>query len=389
MTPIYLDNNATTRPADEVVDAMTRVLREQWANPSSVHRSGQSVRREIELARSAVGELIGSQERELVFTSGGTESVNLAIRGALGAQPNRRVLVTSRLEHSAVRELAESLASLGVEVLWLGNDEHGRVDVDALRSLLGERSAEIGLVSIMWVNNETGVIQPVETIGAVCREFGVRFHTDATQAVGKTAVDVASLPVDLLSFAAHKFHGPQGTGVLYVRRGVRLQAQVIGGAQERRRRGGTENAAGIVGTGVAAGLAGAWLAAGGPARLATGRDELERGIVESLDRTAVNGLGAPRIGATSNIAFIGLEAEAILLMLSERGVCASAGAACSSGSMEPSPVLQAMGLPPEQIYGSVRFGLSRETTDDEVRRAVEIVVDVVTRLRESLAVQRP
>ena len=389
MSAIYLDNNATTRPADAVVAAMSRALREQWANPSSVHRAGQAVRREIILARSAVAELIGCQERELVFTSGGTESVNLAVRGAIGAQPNRRVLVTSRLEHSAVRDLAEALATLGVEVVWLGNDADGLVDAEGLRTLLAERADEIGLVSVMWVNNETGVIQPIESIGTVCRESGVRFHTDATQAVGKIPIDVASLPIDLLSFAAHKFHGPQGTGGLYVRRGVRLQTQVIGGPQERGRRGGTENAAGIVGAGVAGQLAMDWLAGGGPADLALRRDTLERGIVDALDRTAVNGLGARRIGGTSNIAFIGLEAEAILLMLSERGVCASAGAACSSGSMEPSPVLQAMGLPPEQIYGSVRFGLSRETTDDEVAHAVEIVVDVVTRLREPLAVQRP
>ena len=389
MSAIYLDNNATTRPADAVVAAMTRALREQWANPSSVHRAGQAVRREILLARSTVAQLIGCQERELVFTSGGTESVNLAVRGALGAQPNRRVLVTSRLEHSAVRDLAEALATLGVEVVWLGNDADGLVDVEGLRTLLTERAGEVGLVSVMWVNNETGVIQPVETIGAVCREFGVRCHTDATQAVGRMPIDVASLSVDLLSFAAHKFHGPQGTGVLYVRRGVRLQTQVIGGPQERGRRGGTENAAGIVGTGVAGQLAMDWLAGDGPADLVRRRDTLERGIVDALDRTAVNGLGAPRIAGTSNIAFIGLEAEAILLMLSERGVCASAGAACASGSMEPSPVLEAMGLPPEQIYGSVRFGLSRETTDDEVGRAVRIVVDVITRLREPLAVQRP
>lgn len=380
---IYLDNNATTRPDDAVVAAMTRVLRAHWANPSSMHRQGQAVRHEIELARSAVAELIGCQERELVFTAGGTESANLAVRGALGAQPNRRVLVTSRLEHGAVRDLAEALASLGVEVVWLGNDERGLVDVDALRSLLAARAAEVGLVSVMWVNNETGVIQPVETIGAVCREFGVRFHTDGTQAVGKMPIDVASLPVDLLSFAAHKFHGPQGTGGLYVRRGVRLQSQVLG-PQERRRRGGTENVAGIVGAGVAARLAAERLAGGVPAAVARRRDTLERGILDELERTIVNAADAPRIEGTSNIAFIGLEAEAILLMLSERGVCASAGAACASGSMEPSPVLAAMGLPPEQFYGSIRFGLSHETTDDEVERAVGIVVEVITRLRESL-----
>ncbi len=382
---IYLDNNATTRPADAVVAAMTRTLTEHWANPSSAHRAGQAARREIELARASVAELIGCQERELVLGSGGTEAANLAIRGALGSQPNRRVLVTSRLEHSAVRELAESLASQGVEVLWLGNNDQGLVDVEALRVLLEERAAEVGLVSVMWVNNETGVIQSVEAVGELCRQFGVRFHTDATQAVGRTAIEVRSLPIDLLSFAAHKFHGPQGIGALYVRRGVRIQPQVIGGPQERRRRGGTENAAAIAGFGVAAQLAAKWLAAGGPRALGVRRDALEGRIVERLGDTLVNGSGAPRIEGTSNIAFIGLEAEAILLMLSERGVCASAGAACSSGSMDPSPVLRAMGLSPEALHGSIRFGLSRDTTEDEIDRAVQIIVEVVTRLRESLA----
>ncbi len=385
MPPIYLDNNATTRPADAVVAAMTRVLREHWANPSSAHRVGQAARRELELARSSVAELICCQERELVFVSGGTEAANLAVRGALGAQPNRRVLVTSRLEHSAVRELAEALASQGVEVLWLGNDDRGLVDVEGLRALLEERASEIGLVSVMWVNNETGVIQAVEALGALCRQFGVRFHTDATQAVGKTVIDVGRLPIDLLSFAAHKFHGPQGIGALYVRRGVRIQPQVVGGPQERRRRGGTENVASVVGFGVAAQRAAGWLADGGPVALAGHRDAMERGIVDRLANTVINGLEAPRIEGTSNIAFLGLEAESILLMLSERGVCASAGAACSSGSMDPSPVLRAMGLSPEAYHGSIRFGLSRDTTDDEIDRAVGIIVEVVTRLRKSLA----
>ncbi len=380
MPPIYLDNNATTRPADEVVTAMTRTLREHWANPSSIHRVGQAVRREIELARCSVADLIGCQDRELVFVSGGTEAVNLALRGALDAQPNRRVLVTSRLEHSAVRELAEALASQGAEVVWLGNDERGIVDIDALRALLEDRAAEIGLVSVMWVNNETGVIQPIRAFGKLCREFGVHFHTDATQAVGKMPIDVGPLPVDLLSFAAHKFHGPHGIGALYVRRGVHVHAQLIAGPQERRRRGGTENAAGIVGFGVAARLARAWLAGPGPTRLGALRDMLEQAIVDGLQDTIVNGLGAERIEGTSNIAFVGLEAEAILLMLSERGVCASAGAACSSGSMDPSPVLRAMGLPPEISYGSIRFGLSRETTEDEIGAAARIVVEAVSRL---------
>ena len=380
MISIYLDNNATTRPADEVVEAMTRALREEWANPSSVHRPGQSVRRQVELARTSVAELVGCLDRELVFTSGGTESANLAIRGALGAQPTRRVLVTSRLEHSAVRELAVDLESQGAEVIWLGNDELGIVDVDALRTLLRDRAAEVGLVSIMWVNNETGVMQPVERIGALCREFGVRFHTDATQYVGKLPMDVSGLPIDLLGFAAHKFHGPKGIGALYVRRGLRIQAQIVGGPHERQRRGGTENAAGIVGFGVAADLSRRWLASAAPAAARALHDAFEGELVDRLG-VSVNGGAAPRMWDTSNVAFAGLEAEPILLMLSERGVCASAGAACSSGSLEPSAVLRAMGLPEAITNGSIRFSISRETTQSEVDRAVDIIIEVIDRLR--------
>ena len=380
MISIYLDNNATTRPADEVVEAMTRALREDWANPSSVHRPGQSVRRQVELARTSVAELVGCLDREVVFTSGGTESANLAIRGALGAQPTRRVLVTSRLEHSAVRELAVDLESQGAEVIWLGNDELGIVDVDALRTLLRARADEVGLVSIMWVNNETGVMQPVERIGGLCREFGVRFHTDATQYVGKLPMDVSGLPVDLLGFAAHKFHGPKGIGALYVRRGLRIRPQIIGGPHERQRRGGTENAAGIVGFGVAADLSRRWLASGAPASARALHDAFERELVDRLG-VSINGGATARMWDTSNVAFTGLEAEPILLMLSERGVCASAGAACSSGSLEPSAVLRAMGLPEAMTNGSIRFSISRETTQDELDRAVGIIVEVIDRLR--------
>ena len=381
MEQIYLDSAATTRPADEVVEAMTAALRQRWANPSSIHRAGQAVRREMELARASVGELLGCQERELVFVSGGTEASSLGIRGALAAQPNRRVLVTSRLEHGAVRELAETLAGQGVEVIWLGNDEQGVVDLDALRRLLAGRGSEVALVSIMWVNNETGVIQPIEEIGGICREHGVRFHSDATQRAGKLPVDVRELPVDLLSFAAHKFHGPKGIGALYVRRGLRLQPQIIGGPQERSRRAGTENVPAIVGFGVAARLAREWLATGERGRLAALRDSFERRLIERLGEVSINGGGAPRSWDISNLAFARREAEPILLMLSERGLCASAGAACASGSLEPSPVLRAMGVPPELAEGSVRFSLCRETTADEIDRAVELVADAVTRLR--------
>ncbi|MHC5007281.1 MAG: cysteine desulfurase family protein [Planctomycetota bacterium] len=385
MDLIYLDNAATTRPADDVVAAMTETLGADWANPSSVHRPGQAVRRRVELARAEVAELIGCHDRELTFLSGGTEAANLAIRGGLGARPGRSALVTSRLEHSAVRELAQRLEARGTEVIWLANDRRGVVDVEDLRRVLETRADEIGVVSVMWVNNETGVIQPVEAIGELCRELDVWFHTDATQHVGKMPVDVPGLPVDLMGFAAHKFHGPKGIGALYIRRGVRLEPQMIGGAQEGHRRGGTENVAGIVGFAVAARLAREWMETGGPGRLAALRDSFEKRILDAFEQAEVNSAGAPRAADTSNIAFAGLEAEPLLLMLSERGLCASAGAACSSGSLDPSRVLLAMGIPPRLAHGSIRFSLSRETTEREIDRAVEIVTDVVTRLLSSLS----
>jgi cysteine desulfurase len=389
---IYLDNAATTRPADEVMAAMVEALRDAWANPSSVHRAGQAVRRRVELARAEVAGLIGCLDRELMFVSGGTEAANLAIRGALAARPGRTVLVTSRLEHSAVRELAQRVGGgvggavgQGTDVMWLANDGRGVVDVDELRRVLQARAGEIGLVSVMWVNNETGVVQPVEAIGELCREFDVWFHSDATQHVGKMPTDVSRFPIDLMGFAPHKFHGPKGVGALYVRRGVRLEPQMIGGAQERQRRGGTENVAGIVGFAVAAQLAAQWMAADGPKRLAALRETFEQRILETVGEASINSGGAPRVGGISNLAFAGLEAEPLLLMLSERGVCASAGAACSSGSLDPSRVLLAMGVPPRLAHGSVRFSLSRETTEREIDRAVEIVTEVVARLRASLA----
>jgi cysteine desulfurase len=385
MDPVYLDNAATTRPADEVVDAMAEVLRAEWANPSSVHRQGQAARRRVELARAEVARLVGCRDRELAFVSGGTEAANLAVRGGLAARPERGVLVTSRLEHSAVRELAQRLEARGAEVLWLANDDDGVVSVDDLRRVLAARGAEVGVVSVMWVNNETGVIQPVEAIGQACREAGAWFHCDATQQVGKAPVDLPGSSIDLMSFAAHKLHGPQGIGALYVRQGVRLEPQAIGGAQERGRRGGTENVAGIVGFGVAARLAGAWLATDGPRRQEALRDAFERRVLEADGEASVNSGGAARSWSVSNIAFAGLEAEPLLLMLSERGVCASAGAACSSGSLDPSRVLLAMNIPPRLAHGSLRFSLSRETTEQDIDRGASIVLDVVSRLRASTA----
>ena len=378
----YLDNNATTQPLPEVVAAVTEALVRGWGNPSSVHRAGIDARRTVELARESVARLVGASEREIVFTSGGTEGAGLAIAGSLSAE--RRLLVSMRTEHSAVREECEALARRGAaDVEWLPTDAHGVVDLGALDAVLRARAGDVALVSVMWANNETGVVQPVQAIGERCRAAGVRFHTDATQWIGRMPCDLRAMPVDLASFAAHKFHGPKGVGALFVRAGVRVVPQVIGGPQERERRGGTENVPGIAGMAAAAEAATRWLAGGEREALGRLRDAFERGIRAELPDAVVNGAGAERLWNTSNIGFPGLEAEAILLLLSERGVAASAGAACSSGSLDPSPVLLAMGIPPRVAHGSVRFSLSRLTTAAELVQASRTVLDCVERLRRS------
>jgi cysteine desulfurase len=383
---LYLDSNATTKPLPAVVDAVRECMESAWANPSSVHRLGVDARHRIELARSQVAHLVGCQEREIVFASGGTEAVNLAIFGTLESWRERDasgpapVLITSRLEHSAVRESADAWQRRGGETRWLQHDPTGLVDLGWLEATLVAHASRPTLVSLMWANNETGVIQPIEKVGALCRTHGARFHTDATQWVGKMPTDVSALQVDLLSFAAHKFHGPKGVGALYLRRGVRVERQAIGGPQERDRRGGTENVAGIVGMGVAAAEAARWLVTGERERLRAERDRLERGLLERCPGAVVNGASAPRLWNTSNVGFPRLEAEAILLLLSERGICASAGAACSSGSLDPSPVLLAMGIAPELAHGSVRFSLSRLTTSEDVSEAIAEIPRAIEKL---------
>ena len=380
---IYLDANATTQPLPEVVHAVQASLERTWANPSSIHRPGQAARHQVELARSEVAQLLGCTDRELVFTSGGTESADLAIRGAL-AGTRRRVLVTSRLEHSAVRDLCRRLHEDGVaEVVWLPNDTQGLVSIDALARVLSERGRDIALVSLMAANNETGVLQPIADIAHMCRAAKVLLHTDATQWVGRVPTDFAAWGTDLLTCSAHKLHGPKGVGALAIRRGTPLLSVLAGGPQERERRAGTENVTGIAGFGAAAAAARAWIAGNGAAQGAALRDLFE-GLVCQADTSAVvNARSAPRLWNTSNIAFPRLEAEAILLALSERGVAASAGAACSSGSLEPSPVLLAMGLPETLAHGSVRFSLSRFTTENDVREAAATVIECVQRVRGS------
>jgi cysteine desulfurase len=381
----YLDCNATTEPLPEVVAAVADSLARGWGNPSSVHRAGIDARHSVELARESVARLLGGSEREVVFTSGGTESAWLAIAGTLDALAGPRTVVTTRTEHSAVREACEALERRGrARVAWVPAGADGVIDLDALDAALAANAGDTALVSVMWANNETGVVQPVQAIGERCRERGVRFHCDATQWAGRMPTALASMPVDLATVSAHKFHGPKGVGALWARGGVRVEAQVVGGPQERERRGGTENVPGIVGMGVAADAARAWLA--DPAARAAGaaaRDAFERAVCAAVPDAVVNGAGAERLWNTTNIGFPGLEAEAMLLLLSERGVAASAGAACSSGSLDPSPVLLAMGVPARVAHGSVRFSTSRRTRPEELQSAARIVAECVARLRRS------
>lgn len=380
---IELDNNATTCPSPGVVDAVRRGMVEFWHNPSSVHRAGQAARHQVELARQSVADLIHAKPRELTFTSGGTESIDLAIRGTLAAlPPARQRLVTSAIEHAAVRDIAQELEKAGKPVTWCPIPTGGVLDPVAIEQLL---TPDVGLVSIQWANNETGALQHVHEIAQLCRSRGILYHCDATQWIGKMPTDMTRHAFDLLTFAPHKFHGPKGVGVLWARSGVRLSPRQLG-TQELGRRGGTENVPGILGTGVAAREAIEWLS--NPMRrdqLASLRDTFEQQVLRALPDAAINRPGDPaqRLWNTSNIAFPALEAEALLMLLSERGVAASAGAACSSGSLEPSPVLLAMGVPERVAHGAVRFSLSRLTTAEELVLAAQIVVECAQRLRAS------
>ncbi|MFH1109015.1 MAG: aminotransferase class V-fold PLP-dependent enzyme [Planctomycetota bacterium] len=373
---IYLDNNATTQPLPEVVEAMHTCLREAYANPSSVHQFGQGVRHKVECAREQVARLVGASPKEIIFTSGGTESINLAIRGGLRIHPHRRHFVTTAVEHSAVLRVAEQSAAEGYTVDYVGVDQEGRLDEAEWAEKITDRTA---LVSLLHANNETGVMFDVARLAAVAADKGVPVHVDAVQSAGKVPLDVTSWPVQLVSIAGHKFHGPKGIGALYVRRRTRIEPLILGGSQERLLRGGTENVEGIVGMGVAAEIAvrdGARVAG----HVRGLRDALEAGVIARAPFAHVSGRGTERIYNTSNIAFEGLEAEAILILLSEAGVCASSGAACSSGSLEPSHVLKAMGIDDRIAHGAIRFSLSRFNTREEIDQVVSILPGLLSRL---------
>ncbi|MFQ6047858.1 MAG: cysteine desulfurase NifS [Phycisphaerae bacterium] len=375
MRLIYLDNNATTALAPEVFDAMQPYLTELYGNPSSIHSFGQRAAQAIEQARQQVAELIGARPRQVVFTSGGTESDNLAIRGVLSARPDKRTIVTTAVEHPAVFQLCQQLQRDGYRVRWVGVDGLGRLDLDQFAEAIDDQTA---LVSVMWANNETGVIFPIEQVAAITSSRGVPLHVDAIQAVGKIPIDLANVPVDLLSISAHKLHGPKGVGALYLRRPTLIKPLLVGGHQELGQRPGTPNVAGIVGFGRACQLAAASLHL--QQRVGLLRDRLEGQICQQISIASVNGDRANRLPNTTNISFEAIEAEAILLSLSERGVCASSGSACTSGSLEPSHVLEAMRLGPRRVHGAVRFSLSRYTTQDEIDETVRLLRPIVERL---------
>ena len=391
---IYLDHNATTRPSPEVVEAMCRVMTDAWQNPSSLHRAGQAARREVDRARRAVANLVGARAPEIVFTGSGTESLDLAVRGTLAAT-NRRTVISTRLEHGALRALLRHLEAEGrINLRWAPLAPGGIVDADALDDMLDD---DVALVSIQWANNETGAVQPLADIARRCRDAGATFHTDATQWVGKMPTNLGTAPdqqgrpdpldADLLTFAGHKFHGPKGIGVLFVRRGTRIRP-VIHGAQELSRRGGTENTPAIAGLGVACDQAAAWLAdEAAITRARDLRDRFERAVLDAVEGAVVNAPPPPheRIWCASNIAFPDLDAEKLLLALSESDVCASAGSACASGSIDPSPVLCAAGVSPALAAASVRFSICRETTAAETDEAASILARCAATLRDALA----
>ena len=379
MTAIYLDNNATTACDPAVVAAMLPFFTEQFGNASSVHSFGNQVGLAIKAARAQIQALLGAEhDSEIIFTSGGTESDNTAILSALKAQPERKTLITTKVEHPAVLALCDRLEKDGYVVHKLGVDGRGRLDLDEYKSLLNDR---VAVVSVMWANNETGTLFPVEEMAALAAAKGIMFHTDAVQAVGKIPIDLKNTKIDMLSLSGHKLHAPKGIGVLYLRRGCRFRPLLRGGHQERGRRAGTENSASIVGLGMACELAMKHMDAENTTVRAL-RDKLEQGILSQISHCFPTGDVANRLPNTSNIAFEYIEGEAILLLLNKLGIAASSGSACTSGSLEPSHVMRAMGIPYTAAHGTIRFSLSVYNTEDEVDRVIAAVPPIIEQLRK-------
>jgi cysteine desulfurase len=379
MSVVYVDNNATTKVAPEVLDAMLPFFSELYGNPSSMHSFGGQVGRSIREAREQAARFIGASPEEIVFTSCGTESDSTAIRAALQSFPDRRHIVTTRVEHPAVKNLCETLAKKhGYHVTFVPVDDKGRLDLDLLHRSLTDDTA---IVSVMWANNETGTIFPVPEIARAARERGIVFHTDAVQTAGKIPVNVTAADVDMLSLSGHKIHAPKGIGVLYIRKGTRFSPFLIGGHQENGRRGGTENVPSIIGFGKACTLAATHIDEMN-SRVRQLRDRLETGLLRNIPNAIVNGDTENRLPNTTSVGFEYVEGEAILLMMNEFGICASSGSACTSGSLEPSHVLRAMGVPFTAAHGSIRFSLSVYNTEPEIDFIIEKLPPIIKRLRE-------
>ena len=382
---IYADNNATTCVAPEVFEAMRPYLFEKYGNPSSIYTFGGELAADIERARIEVAELLGAswrnnlgQATEIIFTSCGTESDNAALRSALEVQSGRRKIVTSKVEHPAILNLCRELEREGYTVETIGVDGDGRLDMSALERAV---DSETALVTLMWANNEIGNIYPVEEVARIAHRAGALFHTDAVQAAGKVPMNMSESEIDMLSISGHKLHAPKGVGVLYVCRGVRFRPFIIGGHQEKGRRGGTENVASIIGLGKACELARKGMAEE-IAHVKKLRDRLETGIAERIPAIRINGDKSSRLPNTSSISFEYIEGEAILLLLDQHGICASSGSACTTGSLEPSHVLRAMGLPYTAAHGTLRFSFSRYNTVEEVDRIIEVLPSVISTLRK-------
>ncbi|AJE03802.1 cysteine desulfurase NifS [Geobacter pickeringii] len=380
MNEIYMDNNATTKVDEAVFKEMRPYFCEFYGNPSSMHFFGGQVQKKVDEARNRVASLLGASPDEIVFTACGTESDNAAIRSALEVFPERRHVITTRVEHPAVLTLCRNLSKRGYRVTELNVDGEGRLDLDELRRAVDEDTA---IVSVMWANNETGVVFPIEEIGAIVKEKGkgAFFHTDAVQAVGKIPLNMATSTVDMLSLSGHKLHAPKGIGVLYLRKGVPFRPFLVGGHQEKNRRAGTENTVGIIALGKACELAARHMDDENT-RVKGMRDRLQRELLSLIPHARINGGAAERLPNTLSIAFEYVEGEAILMLLSEKGICASSGSACTSGSLEPSHVLRAMGVPFTCAHGSVRFSLSRFNTDQDVDAIIRELPPVIQRLRE-------
>jgi len=379
MADVYLDNNATTRVDDEVVQAMLPFFTEQFGNPSSLHSFGNKVGMALKKARQSVQKLLGAEhDSEIIFTSCGTESDSTAILSALKAQPERKTIITTVVEHPAVLTLCDYLATEGYTVHKLPVDKKGRLSLEEYASLLGD---DVAVVSVMWANNETGTLFPVEEMARMADEAGVMFHTDAVQAVGKVPIDMQNSSIHMLSLSGHKLHAPKGVGVLYLRRGTRFRPLLRGGHQERGRRAGTENAASVIGMGVAAERALEFMEHENT-EVKRLRDKLEAGILAAVPHSFVTGDPDNRLPNTANIAFEYIEGEAILLLLNKVGIAASSGSACTSGSLEPSHVMRAMDIPYTAAHGTVRFSLSRYTTEEEIDRVIREVPPIVAQLRK-------